>query len=126
MVDQQRDAGGYTPGQIRALKIAIGIMTAAILVGLAVLVLTFAYRASGGKRAAAKGGGAAVDLSALYPGGAPIAKAKLPPGGHVVSVAAWGERLVLVIEDAGGSSLLALDPKSGRIEPLARLDAQPW
>ncbi len=126
MVDQQRDAGGYTPGQIRTLKIAIGIMTAAILLGLAVLVLTIAYRAAGGKRSASAGTDAAVDLAALYPAAGPIAQAKLPPGGRVVSVSAWGERLVLVVEDAGGSSLLTLDPKSGRIEPLARLAAQPW
>ncbi len=101
-------------------------MTTAIVVGLAVLVLTFAYRASGGKRASVPAAGAKVDLATLYPGSGPVAQATLPPGGHVVSVSAWGERLVLVIEDAGGSSLLALDPKTGRIEPLARLNAQPW
>jgi Family of unknown function (DUF6476) len=121
MVDQQRDAGGYTPGQIRALKIAIGVMTVAIIAGLAVLVLTIAYRAAGGKRAAAPAPTSAVDLQALYPGSGPVALGKLPAGAHVVSVAPWGERLVLVVEDYQGSSVLALDPKTGRLEPLARL-----
>ena len=123
---EQRDAAGYTPGQIRALKIAIGIMTAAIIVGLAVLVGTIAYRVTGGKRQVASGAPVS-DLKALYPGAiGPMAEAKLPPGGRVVSVTPWGEKLVLNIEDAGGASLLALDPKTGRIEPLARFVAQPW
>ncbi len=125
MMDQQRDAGGYTSGQIKALKIAIGVMTAAIVAGLAFLVLTIAYRSAGGKRAAGPAEGAAVDLRALYPGSGAVAEAKIPAGAHVVSVAPWGERLLLVVEDYGGSSVLVLDPKSGKIEALARLYSSP-
>ena len=34
---------------------------------------------------------------------------------------AWGERLVLTAEDPAGTSVLVLDPKTAKIEPLARL-----
>ena len=100
-------------------------MTVAIVAGLAFLVLTIAYRAASGKRAGGTASGSSVDLQSLYPGSGPIAQARVPPGSHVVSVAPWGERLVLVVEDFNGSSVLVLDPKTARIEPLARLQPAP-
>ncbi len=125
MKDQPVDAGGYTPGQIRALKIAIAIMTTAIFVGLAAMAYTILTRTPASKSAAPAKSGAAVDLKALYPGAGPIAQAQLPPGSRVTAVGGWGDKLVLTVEDAGGTSLLALDPKTGRIEPLARLTPKP-
>ena len=120
MADVERDAAGYTPGQIKALKIAIAIMTSVIVAGLGVLVLTFAYRASSYKRPATPTPGL-VDLHTLFPGAGSIAEAHLPMGAHVVSVTPWGDRLVLLVEDGAGTSVLALDPKTARIEPIARL-----
>ncbi len=125
-MDQQRDAGGYTPGQIRALKIAIGIMTAAIVLGLAVLVLTFAYRTAGGKRSGGSSVAKALDLKALYPGSGAIAEGKIPAGAHLAAVTPAGDRLILTVDDGGGAILLSLDPKTGKIEALARLQQAPW
>jgi Family of unknown function (DUF6476) len=129
MEDEQRDAGGYTPGQIKGLKIAIGVMTAAIVLGLLTIVLTIAYRASTSKRSLEPDDGSAVNvasgLKTLNPAGGVIALTKIPAGAHVVSVAAWGDRLALVVEDGSGSTVLVLDPKSGKIEPLARLQPAP-
>ena len=124
MVEQNRDAGGYTPAQIRGLKIAIAVMTAAILIGLSVLVLTIAYRTANHKSglpAASHG----VDLHLLYPGSGPIAEAKLPPGGHVVSMTPLGDKILIAVEDYAGTSVLVLDPKSATILPLARLAPGP-
>jgi hypothetical protein len=120
MVEVERDAAGYTKGQIRALKIAIAIMTFAIVAGLAVMVGTIAYRAStykGGAEASA----AAVPVVAT----GTAAETQLPAGGRVVSVTPWGDRLVITVEEAGGTSLLVLDPRTGKIEPLARLKKAP-
>ena len=125
MENQERDAGGYTPGQIRALKIAIGVMTGAIVLGLIVMVLTIAYRAAGSKRAGSANTEPLADLRSQYPGSGAIADIKIPAGARLVSVAPWSDRLVLVLEDAGGSSLIVLDPKSGKVEPLARLQPAP-
>lgn len=125
-MDQQRDAGGYTPGQIRALKIAIGTMTAAIVLGLAVLVLTFAYRTAGGKRPGGSSVAKALDLKALYPASGAIAEAKIPAGARLASVTPAGDRLILTVDDGGGAILLSLDPKTGKIEALARLQQAPW
>ena len=124
MVDEGRDAAGYTPGQIRALKIAIAIMTLAIVAGLAVLVLTIVYRAANHKPIAAVGG-ATTELKALYPGAGPIAETLLPAGAHVTAVSPWGDKLLLAVEDAGGTSILVLDPKTSKIEPLVRLNPSP-
>jgi len=85
------------------------------------MVLTIAYRAAGGKRAMTSEQGAAADMTPFYPAAAPVAQAKLPPGGRVISATPWGERLILVVEDFGGTSVLVLDPKTAKIEPLARL-----
>ena len=124
MIDEGRDAGGYTPGQIKALKIAIAIMTFAIVAGLAVLVLTIAYRAANHKPVAAVDG-ARTDLSALYPNAGPIAEALLPAGARITAISPWGDKLLLAVEDAGGASVLVLDPKTAKIEPLARLRPAP-
>jgi len=40
-------------------------------------------------------------------------------------VTPWGDRLVITVEEAGGTSLLVLDPRTGKIEPLARLKKTP-
>ena len=125
-MDQQRDAGGYTPGQIRTLKIAIGIMTAAIVAGLAILVVTFAYRAAGGKRSGGASIAQPLDLKSLYPGSGPIAEAKIPAGAHVVAVTPSGDRLILTVDGGSSTILLSLDPKTGKIEALARLQQAPW
>jgi len=121
MADVERDAAGYTKGQIKALKIAIAIMTFAIVAGLVVMVLTIVYRTANHKQVAAPGSGAAASPVALIPTSGNFAQAQLPPGAHVVSVIPWGERLVLTVEDPGGTSVLVLDPKTAKIEPLARL-----
>ena len=120
MVEVERDAAGYTKGQIRALKIAIAIMTFAIVAGLAVMVGTIAYRASRFKPDAAP-----ADLRSATPANGAIAEAQLPAGSHVVAVTAWGDRLVLVVEDANGTRVLALDPRTAHIEPLANLKQSP-
>ena len=120
MSEVERDAAGYTPGQIKALKIAIAVMTFAIVAGLAVMAVTIAYRASNYKRDAA-----APDLRTVYPVIGAVAEGQLPKGGHVVAVSAWGDRLVLVVEDQSGTSLLVLDPKTAKLEPLARLRQTP-
>jgi hypothetical protein len=127
MKNEPVDGGGYTPSQIRALKIAIAIMTAAIFLGLAVMSYTILSRKRAPKTAIAPSSGSAapIDLKTLYPGAGPIAQAQLPPGGRVATMAAWGDKLVLSVEDAAGTTLLALDPKTGRIEPLARLTPKP-
>jgi len=124
MVDSGRDAAGYTPGQIKALKIAIAIMTFAIVAGLAVLVVTIAYRATNHKLDALAVPGRA-GVQAYYPGAGPVAEVPLPPGGHVTSVTPWGEVLVLVVESREGSSVLVLDPKTGKVDPIARLKPAP-
>ena len=121
MAEVERDAAGYTPGQIKALKIAIAIMTFAIVAGLVVMVLTIVYRTAGRKQIAAPVSGAAASSGALIPTSGAFAQAQLPPGAHVVSVTPWGERLLLLVEDTGGTSVLVLDPKTAKIEPLARL-----
>jgi len=121
MVEVERDAAGYTKGQIRALKIAIAIMTFAIVAGLVVMVVTIAYRAANHKGVAAPASGATVSLGTLFPASGTYAQAQLPPGAHIVAVTPWGERLVLTVEDYGGTSVLVLDPKTAKIEPLARL-----
>jgi hypothetical protein len=122
---EQRDAAGYTPGQIRALKIAIAVMTVAIVAGLVVLLLTIVYRAANMKRAGMASAVSAGDLTAYFPGIGSILEAKLPPGMRVVAAAGWGERVLITAEDGSASLLLVLDPKSGRIEPLARLRPAP-
>ena len=122
-MEHSRDAGGYSPGQIRALKIAIAIMTALIFAGLMMIFGTIAYRSSNNKRVgpAESEFGAAPDLRALYPGSAAFAQAKLPAGGHVVSITPWGEKLLLLVEDGAGSTVLVLDPKANTVAPMARL-----
>jgi hypothetical protein len=125
MKDQSVDAGGYTPGQIRTLKIAIGIMTTAIFLGLAAMAYTVMTRSRPAKPVKTSAPVAAVDLKTLYPGAGPIAQAQMPPGGRITGVTPWGDRLVLTVEDTGGASLLALDAKTGQIVPLARLTPAP-
>ena len=120
MVEVERDAAGYTKGQIRALKIAIAIMTLAIVAGLAVMVGTIAYRASG-----YKGGAAAPQPAVPLAGAGAVFETQLPAGSHVASVTPWGDRLVITVEEASGTSLLVLDPRTGKIEPLARLKKTP-
>jgi hypothetical protein len=127
MKNQSVDDGGYTPAQIRGLKIAIAVMTTAILVALGVMAFTILGRNRPAKPAASPSlaSGKAVDLSALYPGSGPVAQAQLPPGGHVTALTVSGETLILTVEDTSGTSLLVFDPKTGRITPLARLTPKP-
>ena len=126
-MDQGRDAAGYSPGQIRGLKIAIAIMTAAIFVGLVIIMLTIAYRSTHDKRRMPVEAeyAAAPDLHTLYPGSSAFALAKIPVGSHVVSVTPWGEKLLLLAEDPFGSTVLVLDPKANTVSPLARLQPTP-
>ena len=113
MADEFRDAGGYTPGQIRGLKIAIAIMTSAIIVGLAVLIATIAYRATDHKPEAAA---PLVPEAAL----AGVPQTGLPPGAHVTAMTPWADQLLLAVEDEHGTSLLLFDPKTGKTAPMAR------
>lgn len=126
-MDEGRDAAGYSPGQIRGLKIAIAIMTALIFIGLIVILITIAYRSTHDKRrvSAEAEYGAPPNLRTLYPGSAAFAEARLPPGGHVVSITPWGEKLLLLVEDVSGSTVLVLDPKANTVAPLARLQPGP-
>ena len=125
MAEVERDAAGYTKGQIRTLKIAIAIMTFAIVAGLAVMVGTIAYRASTYKRDASAPE-AAIPLAAVPVAAAgAVAEAQLPAGSRVAAVTPWGDRLVITVDEAGGTSLLVLDPRTGRIEPLAHLTKAP-
>ena len=123
---QDRDAAGYTRGQIRGLKIAIAMMTALIFIGLVVIVLTIAYRSAHDKRrvAAEPEYGTPPNIRTLYPGATAFAEAKLPPGGHVVSITPWGEKLLLLVEDVSGSTVLVLDPKANTVALLARLQTE--
>ena len=121
MADDVRDAGGYTPGQIRVLKIAIAIMTFTIVAGLAMLIATIAYRATNHKAVAAAQG-VSTGLSTLYPDAGAIAQAQLPAGAHVTAMTPWGDELLLAVEDEHGTSLLTFDPKTAKMAPLARLN----
>ena len=121
MADEIRDAAGYTPGQIRTLKIAIAIMTAAILGGMAVLVASIAYRATRGKQDPAIAGAAPAGAAATMAVGT-AAQALIPAGSRVTAMTPMGDKILLAIEDEHGTSLSVFDPKTLQLSPMARLN----
>ena len=94
-----------TPG-VRALKIAIVVMGAMIVLGLLTIIGRMVYLASAG----GKQGSSLTSSSARL---APNATLALPPGAHVKHVALSGDRLVVHYESASGSGIAVLDLASG-------------
>ena len=126
----------FTPGQLRALMIAVVVMGFILMFGLAGLVVAIAYRSSATKAkgpdgvalpAAGRPAPTLAQIKALYAGGASavrLLEARLPPGARVISAQAAGDRLTVVAEDAGGASVLILDlAGGGRLDTVVRLSS---
>jgi hypothetical protein len=122
MSNARQSADPFTPGQMWALKIAVIVMTLILIVGFPALLISIAYQSANGKDAQLKGPSlSAAELRALYPGSSAVAELPLPRGARVASLSQAGDKLLLAIEDSGGTSILSLDLKSQKVEALARL-----
>ena len=108
----------------------MGIM---LVVGFLVIVATIVSRASRmGQKGEAReragdhvrGGGAATseEVKALLAPGAPFGTLPVPHGARVVSATLSGDRLVLVVEDRGGSSVMIVDQRT--MQPVGALRLQ--
>ncbi len=97
--------------EMRAIKIAVGIMSVLILVGTTVLVVLVVKRAS--NPATAPGAAAAIALPAA------IGTLQEPEGTAIAAIAAVGDRLAVQLRGGGPDRVIFLDPRtatvSGRI-----------
>ena len=82
---------------MRGLKIAIGVMTVLIVLGVAVIGVTIVRRVSGPS---------AAHLAT------PVLLAE-PAGTHMVGIAALPDRLAVQLQGGGPDRILFLDPKTG-------------
>jgi hypothetical protein len=102
---------GFTPRQVRVLKISVIIMGALIVLCVFALIGGIYYQANrvgkdGGDRSrAAAGAGPAAR-------GAPLIL-KVKPGAVVDSMASEGGLLILRLKSPGGDEISVVDPKSG-------------
>ena len=86
-----------TGGQVAGLKVAVGVMTALIVAGVAVIVATVV------RRAAAPGMVAA-----------PVALAE-PPGSRIAAVSGAGDRMFVTLTGGGPDRVMVLDARDGRV-----------
>ncbi len=101
------------PAGLRALKIAIAVMTIMIFVGLAMVAVRIVQLSSQPKT---------TSHTPVSPQQNRIA-APLPPGAKVTTMALSGDRLAVHYKSAGTASILIIDLKSGK--SLTRIDLTP-
>jgi hypothetical protein len=106
-----RGPDGFTPSQLRKLKIAVVVMGVILIAGFAGLIWRIVYLINKGERTSA--------VSAI----AKEARLPLPPGATVRNLALSGDRLAVHYDAPSGSGIALLDLVTG--QPLARVDLVP-
>jgi hypothetical protein len=90
--------------RLQALKFAVVIMGALILVGTTTLVVVVARRSSGAAPPVEAGLPAIID-----------AALQEPPGTRIIGIAAMQGRLALALQGGGGDRVVLIDPGSGTV-----------
>ncbi len=101
------DNGPLTPGQVKVLKIAIGVMSVMIIAGLIAVVGRVIYLASNS--------GPAPAASTIGEPLLPQHRLALPAGAVVETVALEGNRLLVHYTQTGVPSIVVLDLETGKV-----------
>ncbi len=101
--------GGWTPAQIRKLKIAVIAMGILLVLGFGLLIAGLFYQA--GKLGSQKAGTVANANLA----NAAQTEIKLQPGSEIGSITAAGNALAVHIKKPGGDEIYLIDTGSGRL-----------
>ena len=106
---ESQPSSDFTPGQMRALKIAVVVMGIVLFVGFFALLGTIVYQASN------------LGKSQLHAAPAPDGKAKrieselrLAPGQSVSAMELAGDRLAVHLKGPGGGEIRVIDLATGR------------
>jgi hypothetical protein len=114
------DAGPLSPGQVRALQIAIVVMGIMIVLGILGVVARMFYLASNRPPQATRAATAAAGPSL-----ATDARIQLLAGSTVKSVTLDGDRMALHYESATGAGIAIVDLPSGRVVSRFRIEPEP-
>ena len=105
---EHRPSSDFTPGQMRALKIAVVVMGLVLFVGFVGLLGTIVYQASNlgkSKLHAAPAPGQAAEVRS---------ELRLAPGQSVSRMELSGDRLAVHLDGPGGGEIRVIDLATGR------------
>lgn len=110
-----RQLGELSPGQVRALKIAIVVMGAMIVVGLLVMVARIVYLA----------GGRASQAPAVASPARPETRVSLPAGATIKGIALDGNRLAIHHDGPSGPGVAIVDVATGQVMGRVGIAVEP-
>jgi hypothetical protein len=118
-------ASGWTPGQIRGLKIAVIGMGVLLVLGFAALMAGLYYQAGKiGKPAAASGSQRGMTPSAAGNSAPLLSHIKLAPGSEIVSFSYGDNVLAVQVKTPEGAEIVLIDGTAGRELNRVRFTAQ--
>jgi hypothetical protein len=117
--------GGWTPGQVRGLKIAVTGMGVLLVTGFAALMAGLYYQAGQIGKKPAVSDGQRDSVPVLAGDGAPLlSQIKLAPGSQIVSFSYGGNVLAVQVKTPEGAEIVLIDARTGRERNRVRFTAQ--